>query len=472
MSRPFSFVGRTRRRLGTILLLLTLPAVPCLAQSDTPGASGDSSSAPGSSSVPEGDASSAAKPYGGPSVLSRDFSSSLGLPQVSLVPSVEIAGVYGSGLDGIVVNSQGGGKGPASFGTQYTLGLAGKHSWRHAQVTFRYSGSTSRYFSSNAYDGSSQMLTLNYVHMLNRHTTLSFSEAGGISSRSFEQTTVSSSYLPALDVYGNRTSSSSTQIALIHQRSARLSFSVAGNGGLTHQASRTVYDVGAVGVTADTQYRLSLRATAGASYSFSHYIYPGSFSSSQYHNVSGTFAWALSRRTEVSFSAGYLISQSRYLQTISLDSLLGSLTGASTGVVIHRQVGQLPSGTGRISRSFSRSSVSFSGGYTVTPGNGLFLTTVATTFSGSYSYTGLRKWGLSAGGSYSQCESIGTALGQYETSGASASASRSLGRFMHAVFGFSSTRYRSTSVSYYNRLTYQVRIGLGFSPGNFPLGPR
>jgi hypothetical protein len=484
MSWVFHFVRRASRGPGmswALLLLLALVSIPCRAQTDTPDTSGDSSSAsgtPGSpdspspSGVPEDGDASPAKPYGGPSLLGRDFSSSLGLPQINLTPFVEISGVYDSGLYGVVINSQGGGKSPAGFGTQYSLGLTGAHSWRYSQLTFAYSGSTNRYFVANASSSSSQALTLRYIRMFSRRTKLSVNEAASAFTRSFTEPTISSSYVPALDVYGNRTSSFSTQIALVHQRSARLSFSVSGNGGLTHQASTVVYDIGSVGAMADAQYRLSMRSTAGVSYSFSHYIYPGSFSSTEYHSVNGNFALALSRRTEFSFSAGFLRSQSRYLQIIPLAPLFAYLTGSSTAAVIHRQVAQRPSGSGRFTRSFSKSSVSFSGGYTVVPGNGLFLATIATTFSGGFSYTGLRRWGLNAGGSYSEGKSIGTSLGQYGTYGASVSASRPIGRLTHAVVSFSTTKYNSASVSYYNRLIYQVRIGLGFSPGNLPLGPR
>ena len=476
MSWFFQFVGA--RRLGrfwTLLLPLTLLAVPCLAQTVTPDASSGSVSAPGSqdsSGVPgSDDNASSEKPYSGPSLLSRDASPSLGLPQVRLAPSVEISGVYDSGVDGLTLKSQGGGKGPAAFGTQYALGLTGTHGWRHARLAFHYSGSTTRYVA-NPYNNSNQTLTLSYMRTFSAHTILSISEAANASSRSFEQPTVSAGYLPALNIYGNRTSSFSTQIALTRQQSARLSFSVAGFGGLTHQASSVAYDIGTVGIMADAQYRLSMYSTAGVSYSFSHYIYPGSFSSTDYHNVSGNFALALSRRTEFSFSAGFMRSQSRYLQTIPLAPLFAFLIGSPTGVVIHRQVAQLPSGGARISRSFSKSSVNFSSGYTVVPGNGLFLATVATSVSGGFSYTGLRKWGLSSSGSFSQGRSIGTALGHYGTSGANVSASRSLGRFTHAVASFSAVQYQSTSVAFYNRTIYQVRIGLGFAPGDFPLGPR
>jgi hypothetical protein len=355
---------------------------------------------------------------------------------------------------------------------QYSFGIDGQWAWRHASLALSYSGSANRYLSSAAYNNSSQSLSLGFTRLLNRHVTLSVRNAGSIYSRSFTQSTLSSTYLPALDIYGNRTSAFNTQIALMVQKTARLSFSVAGAGGLTHQASTVVYDIGSATVMADAQYRLSQRSTVGVSYSFSDFIYPGSFSSTRYHSVSGNYAVALSRRTEFSLSGGFLKSESRFLEAVPLDPILAYLIGIRSTLVVNHQIRNLPSGGARLSRTFSRGSASVSGGYSVVPGNGLFLATVAAYVSGSYSYTGLQRWNLSAGGSYSQGTSIGTSLGHYGSSGGNFSASRQLSRYMHAVIGFSAVRYQSAVVSYYNRLIYQASIGIGFSPGNIPLGPR
>ena len=431
-------------------------------------ASPDNADSPDS---PPADDDGTQKPSEGPSLLSRDFGGSLGAPQFTLTPTVEISGVYDSGLSGVVVGP-GSTKNVAAFGMQYSLGLRGVHSWRYTRLSLNYGGSTARYFGIGKNQNSSQSLSLGIVHTLNAHTTLNVNGAGSIYSRAFAQTGVSSGYVPALDVSGNRASSFSTQIALTIQKSARLSFSLAGNGGLSHQSSSVVYDVGSVGAVGDIEYRLGPRSTVGVSYTFSSYIYPGSTSSTDYHNVSGNFAVTLSRRTQVSFSACFLRAESLYLEAFPTNPLLAYLTGALETVVVNYHVSHHPSGGGRIMRSFSRGSASLSGGYSVVPGNGLFLATVATNVSGSCSYTGIRNWNLSAGGSYSVGKSIGTSLGRYGTMGGTFSVTRPLTRFTQAVMSFSTTKYESAGVAYYNRLMYQVRIGLGFSPSGISLGSR
>jgi hypothetical protein len=409
---------------------------------------------------------------GGPSLLSRETSFDLGQPRTGLAPSVQISGVYDSGMNGIVIDSQGGIRSAAAAGVQTSFGLNGQWALRHASVSLSYFGSVTRHLSSAAYDSSSQSMSLGYTRRLNRHTSVSVKSVASAYSRSFAQAGLGSGYTPAIDIYGNRASMVNAQAALMVQKTARLSFSVAGNGGITHQTSGMVYDIKSAGVTAEAQYRLGRRATAGASYSFSQYMYPGSFSSTNYHSVSGNYALTLSPRMEFSVSGGYLRSESQFLESVPLDPILAYLLGFRSTMILNHQIRNLPSGGMRLSRKFSQGTADISAGYSVTPGNGIFLASVSSYVSASYSYTGLRAWNLSAGGSYSKAKSLGTSLGYYGTSGANISASRQISRYVHAVASFSTIQYSSGSISYYNRLIYQASFGLGFAPGNIPLGPR
>ena len=136
------------------------------------------------------------------------------MPQINLTPFVEISGTYDSGLNGIAIDPQGGTRSAAAPGVQYVIGLSGARAWRHTSVSLDYSASASRYLTSVAYNNSRQTLSLGFTRMLSRHTTLSVREAASIYSRSFTQPTVTSDYLPTLDIYGNRASMFSTQIAL------------------------------------------------------------------------------------------------------------------------------------------------------------------------------------------------------------------------------------------------------------------
>jgi hypothetical protein len=103
------------------------------------------------------------------------------------------------------------------------------------------------------------------------------------------------------------------------------------------------------------------------------------------------------------------------------------------------------------------------------PGNGLFLTSSMTAVSGGYTFTGLRRWSFGANVSYTRADSLGNVVGQYNTLSGGLTASRQIFRTMHALLAVDARRYSSPAYSRYNRPIYDVRIGLGWTPGDVPL---
>jgi hypothetical protein len=75
--------------------------------------------------------------------------------------------------------------------------------------------------------------------------------------------------------------------------------------------------------------------------------------------------------------------------------------------------------------------------------------------------------GLSAG--YNRAQSIGNVLGTYGGVTGTLTASRQIVRNVHGVVSFSARKYTSVDFSLYNRLIYDVRVGVGYSPGDIPL---
>jgi hypothetical protein len=126
-------------------------------------------------------------------------------------------------------------------------------------------------------------------------------------------------------------------------------------------------------------------------------------------------------------------------------------------------------GTGRLSRTFPKGVAYVSGGRDVTPGNGLFLTSIMTTIMGGYNYTGLRRWSFGISAGYDRAESIGNVVGTYGGTSGTLSASRQIVRNVHGIVSFSARQYSSANFNLYNRLIYDVRVGVGYSPGDVPL---
>jgi hypothetical protein len=123
----------------------------------------------------------------------------------------------------------------------------------------------------------------------------------------------------------------------------------------------------------------------------------------------------------------------------------------------------------RLSRTFRRGVAYASAGHSMTPGNGLFLTSSNTNAGAGYSYTGLRYWSFNMQAGWDRAKSLGNVLGYYGNTSGGLSVSRDIGHGLHAVASFSARQYQSPDFSKYNRLIYTARIALGFTPGDIPL---
>jgi hypothetical protein len=351
------------------------------------------------------------------------------------------------------------------------------HSWKHTQVGLDYVGSISHYTKTTYYGGYNQSLLLSVTHQLSRHASFSLRESASITSQGLgfpglPQTVPfdpASTYNPTTDFYDNRTTSLSTQASFTLQKSTRLSFNLGVQDSLTYRRSPALFSVGGIGATGDVQYRLTRRSTVGANYAYTHFGYHGTFSATDVHSVSGTYAIQLSRSLEVTGFGGFARAEAKFLQSVPIDPAIAALIGLSNGVIIRHSIAFHPTYGVRLSRSFQRGVAFLSSGYSVTPGNGLFLTSTALTAAAGYTYTGLRRWSLGATAAYTRANSISNVVGSYGDVSGDLSTSRQIGRFTYLTFNFDAMQYRSSSFSGYNRLTYSASLGLAFSPGNIPL---
>jgi hypothetical protein len=416
--------------------------------------------------------------YAGPAILSRgEGPAAMAVPQVDFRPFFEIAGVYGTGLQGVVLNSQGNPANVASPAIQISGGVSGVHSWRHTQVGLNYNASLTHYFTSSFYDNSTQSLLFSVTRQFTRHATFVLKENAGMYSLNpgpaglpqtvpFDPSTTAA---PTTDFYDNRTIYESTQADFTFQKSTRLSFDLGGDSNLIRYRSAALYGVNGAGARGDVQYRLTRRSTIGANYTYTHYVYRGVFSAADIHTANGTYAIRVTRSLEFSAFGGVSRAETKFVQNVPVDPVIARLLGLTAGAVIVYNAGNRPNISARLSQTFSRGVVFLSGGHSMIPGNGLFLVSSATTAAAGYTYTGLRRWSFSALTSYSAAKSVGNILGDYTTIIGTLSASRQIGRSVHVVATFSAIQYQSPEFPGYNRFTCNARLGLGFAPGNIPL---
>jgi len=417
--------------------------------------------------------------YAGPAILSRGESpAAMATQQISFRPYLEVTGVYDTGLSGVsVVNAQGDLANRTAEGIDVTGGISGFHSWKHTRLGLNYRGSVREFNKATYYDTTDQFLALSLVHQFTRHVALNLQETAGMFSRSFgliglPQTAgydPNSNIIPTTDFYDNRTIYFSTRADLTLQETARLSFDFGGEGFQVRRRSSDLYGMTGATARGDIQYRITRRTTIGGLYSYSHYDFTRILGGSDVHSGVITYAAALSRRWELSGFAGFARVENRFERTVPLPPEVEALLGTATGAEVTYNVAYIPNIRVRLSRTFSRGVIYAMGGREVMPGNGLFLTSSSTNFSGGYTFTGVRNWSFGINGAYARAESLGNVIGQYDTTSGGFTAARKISRVVHALASVNARRYSSPDFSKYNRPIYEMRFGLGFTPGDVPL---
>jgi hypothetical protein len=416
--------------------------------------------------------------YGGPAVLTRGQGpAAMSTSQIDFRPFLNISAGYDQGLNGVGVDPNGKGFNQSSFGIDVTAGISGLHSWKHTQVGLDYHISGRHYPGSSFYDGTDQGLMLGITQQMSRHMQLSVRTNAGLFSQNFGTLTLpqtvpfdpATTYVPTSDFFDNRTIFLSTQADLTIQRSTRLSFSVGADGFVTRRRSTALYGNVGAGARGDIQYRVSRRSTIGVGYTYTHYSFNHIFSSTDLHQFVGSYAVRLTRAAEFTSTVGATQYETKFIQTVPIDPAIAILLGLTSARQVSYSINWIPAISARLSYTMHRGVVFVGGGRSVTPGNGLFLTSTSTSLTGGYSYTGLRRWSASASGNYSTSTSLGNYLGNYGNYTATLSLSRQVVRYTHGVLSFNARKYASGDFNNYNKWTYGIRLGLGFTPGDIPL---
>ena len=424
--------------------------------------------------------------YGGPALLTRGQApSAMSAAQIDFRPFLSIDAGYTAGLNGVSVDINGNPNSVSSTSLGISAGVSGLHSWKHTMLGLDYRASLSHYNGHAFFDGTNQSLMLGISHQLTRHAMVSIRESAGISSQSNSQPTLqqtvpfdpSTTYLPTHDFFDNRTIYLSTQIDLRIQRSTRLSYNIGVDGFLTRYRSTALYGTKGWGARGDVQYRASRRSTIGAAYNYTHYAFHGVLSSTDAHGFAGTYAISLSRTLEFSSGIGVAFYETKFQREVPIDPVVAAIIcpppgpGAQPCLATQLFYGRnwTPNITARLAKTIPRGVLFVSGGHSIIPGNGLFLTSTSSSLFGGYSYTGLKRWSVNTNVGYSLSDSVGNVIGKYSGVQISSGVSRQIMRSTHFIFGFNASKFHSPDFNNYNRWVYGLNIGLGFAPGDIPI---
>ncbi len=415
--------------------------------------------------------------YQGPAILSRGGAATVGRGSelLRLRPYISLNGIYDSNLSTLSVNSNGEIPSENGYGGEARIGVAGSHSWRTTLLDMDYRGSFRHYNQKTYYDGIDNSLNLNLRHQQSRKLIFEFGQSAARYSRSyFMPTGLGMSYDPLNasltnnDLFDTPTNVLISTGRVIYQKSTRLAFGGAGTGFLVRRRSEALAGATGFGATGDITYRLSRFQTIGVDYSFNRFDFTGQFGSSDIHGVSLNYAARLTKRWELALRFGGYRVESLRLARVELDPALVAIFGQQSGIDIFHGLAYAPHAEVRLTRGFRRGSWSVGYSRSVTPGNGVYLTSNYDSAQTGFSYTGWRTVSLQASGGYTSYSSLTQTIGKYKNYTVGGGASIKLNRYMSMIARVDGRRY-DISQSSYLKNAYRATLGLAWSPGDYPL---
>jgi hypothetical protein len=359
--------------------------------------------------------------YDGPSILSRGS----GLPQGTKGAMnafglyAQIIGVYDSGLTTAPAALGKPAAAIGSFGEETNFGAKASHRWRRGELSVEYRGSYRRYTAAPALNGLDQFLQLDYSQALLPHLTLDLKNTLGSTTLAngafsyFPVTTLDRIGIPTDELFDSRTNYLQSRADLTWRQTARLSFNFGGDGFVVRRDSPLLAGLNGYNARASVAYRLTPRQTISASYQNTYFDFQGAYGNSRLETSALGYSIGLTREWDLSTLAGAVRVNTLGLTQVALDPTIAALTGQSFAVVTFANVLYLPVAEVRLIRRLKTASLTFDYSSTVTPGNGLYLTSRQTSGVVAYSYIATRALQASLHAGYGELSALGQTLGKY-----------------------------------------------------------
>jgi len=360
------------------------------------------------------------------------------------------------------------------YGVLVNGGAYGVHHWKRAQLGIDYTGDYHRYVNSDTYNGSDQNLTLGYTLQPSRRWSVDLREAvGTVSIGTSEVVNTPSSdpngsFNPATLLFDSRTTFLNSSAFLTYLESARTSFTFGGSGFLQDQKAAGLSNSGGYTATGSMQRRMTKRTTLGASYSYTHFEFPGFHSNSDSNTYHGTFATGIGQFWTFSLEAGVTVSEVNSQLTLQLNPTLAQFFGVPfvTENIYSRTI--YPSGTAVLTRKFRRANLSFNYFRGLNSGNGVSGTARQENANVAISYTGIRRLNIGLNGGHYTLVSIGQSTGQFSNFAGSAGFTYNLGHGIGLAARYD-VNQQQIDLGGYSRTSTRATLGLTFSPGTVPL---
>lgn len=376
-------------------------------------------------------------------------------------------GIYDTRIP-VLQGSQSGTSG--SFGYDVGGGVSAYHEFHDGAFSLSYRGDYRNYVSSSYGSGTDQNLTLGFSKRLSRHWSLSSTVAGGILEYGGGSYSVTPSAASSVisNPFSTQTRFADVSLSLAYQQTRRLSYIFGGNFYLNnYNYAGSINSIGGSG-SASILYRLTARTSLAGTYSRTYYSYSKGVGQTTLDGLSVTLTHQFQDHWQASLSVGADRSHTSGIITIPVAILFGQqiVTGYETGP--YDRVSYTPSVQATVTRYLRHSSLSFSGGQGVLPGNGTFLTSRDQFANATYSYS-TRRSNISGGGGYFRLESIANNVSQsYSTANLSVSYGYTLRRYLSANVRYDYIHYGGL-FSYGSLNESRFSFGLSLSSKSIPM---
>jgi hypothetical protein len=160
--------------------------------------------------------------------------------------------------------------------------------------------------------------------------------------------------------------------------------------------------------------------------------------------------------------------ESLFLAAVPVDPVIAAITGQTAGIRATYNVRYVPTGRVRLTKQMQRATAQISYSQQVTPGNGVYLTSRTEWAGGTFSYSGLRHWTISANTGYNKVSALAQTVGAYTGYSVGLGVSRDLRQGLHWILRGDDLR-TATNYKTFNRNAATISMGLYWSPGEVPL---
>ncbi|HVO98341.1 MAG TPA: hypothetical protein VMT15_09760 [Bryobacteraceae bacterium] len=418
--------------------------------------------------------------YLGPAVLSGGATGigNRGGEQVDLRFFAGVNGTYDSSQEPAAIDSKGNlittG---ALYGVQASWGAYGSHRWKMATLGLDYHGSWSDYIggsTANANNSLNQSVQLGYTWQESRRIKIDARVTGGIFNGALGGLGFGAAYNPSDIVqpstllFDEKTYYLQGGLNATYIQSPRTSYTFGGQGFENWQQSSQLVGMLGYSATGSVEHKLSKYTSFGFTYSHNHYDYKNAYGQSDIDMGQLFIGTSFARVWSITLQAGVYHAEVTGEQSVTLNPVIAALLGQTSTIQAFYEEKFGPSGGAVLTRKFKQGSLSVSYNRGISPGNGVYLTSESESLTGSYSYTGIRKVGLSVSGGYNRLSSIGQGIEPYRTAYGGAGFTYTLPLSLHFTARYD-YRYNQIENYVYKNVGSAVSAGLSFSPGTIPL---